>query len=131
MATDFLTAEEKTLIVADFGDLINDPEVGVDITYEVFVSKGAFNPSTGQVTLTFTSFPLRAFRSALRDREIAESGGLYQSGDVRYLIRRSDVVAPKKDDRIIDGIKTRYVIEVGTDVSDTFHAVVGRNLSGI
>ena len=131
MATDFLTVEEKALIVADFGDLIDDTEVGVTVTYQVFVSKGAFDPATGQIALTFTSSSLRTFRSALRDREVQESGGLYQSGDVRYLIKRSDITSPKKDDRIVDGAITRYVIEAGTDVSDTFHAIVCRNLGGV
>lgn len=129
MATDFLTAKEKTLITDDFNDLISDASIGVSITYRPFSSKAAFSPSTGRVVETFASDQtVNAFREPLSDHEIEVSNGKYQVGDWRYMIRVTDVATPKKDDRVIDGSTTRYVVNWGTDPLRVFHALVVRNI---
>lgn len=129
MATDFLTANEKTLMTDDFADLVGDASVGVSITYRPFSSKGSFSPSTGQVAETYsTDQTINAFRVPITEREIENSGGKYQSGDWRYLIKVGNVATPKKDDRIIDGSITRYVIGFVTDPSRIYHSIIVRNL---
>lgn len=129
MATDFLTTREKTLITDDFNDLISDASVGVSITYRPFSSKAAFAPSTGKVAETYsTDQTINTFRTPISEQEIADSAGKYQVGDWRYLIRVADVATPKKDDRIIDGSITRYLISFGTDSLRIYHSIVARNL---
>lgn len=129
MATDFLTAVEKTLMTDDFNDLIGDASVGVSITYRPFSSKAAFAPSTGKVVETYsTDQTINAFRAPVSEREIATSGGKYQAGDWRYLIRVADVATPKKDDRIIDGSITRYIVGFTTDPLRIMHSITVRSL---
>ena len=128
MALDFLTAREKTLITGDFSDLVADTQIGVAITYKAFSSKGAFSPTTGKVTETYTDSSINAFRMPLSDREVRDSGGKYQVGDYRYFIRVSDIATPKKDDRVVDGSVTRYVITWSVDPLRVFHSLVARNL---
>lgn len=129
MATDFLTANEKTLITADFKDFIGDASIGISITYRPFSSKGAFAPSTGKVAETYsTDQTINAFRAPISDREIEASGGKYQAGDWRYMIRVADVATPKKDDRIIDGTITRYVVSFTTDPLRIYHSLIVRNI---
>ena len=130
MSTDFLTIEEKQLMVDDFHDMINDDQVGISITYKTFVSKGVFDPITGKVVPVFTDTVIQAIRMPITEKEVSDSGGRYQAGDLRYLIRTVDVPAPKKDDRLVDGVATRYVIESSTDTLRVFHSVIVRNLSG-
>lgn len=129
MATDFITVNEKTLITDDFTDLVGDDSVGVSITYRPFSSKGAFSPSTGKVVETYAADQtINAFRVPVTEREIENSGGKYQAGDWRYLIKVADVATPKKDDRVIDGSITRYVIGFTSDSLRIFHSIVVRNL---
>lgn len=129
MATDFLTTKEKTLFTDDFNDLISDASIGVSITYRPFSSKAAFAPSTGKVAETYSADQtINAFRVPLSEREIEVSGGKYQAGDWRYLIRVTDVATPKKDDRIVDSTIVRYVIGFTTDPLRIYNSVIVRNL---
>lgn len=129
MATDFLTANEKTLFTNDFKDLIGDPSIGVSITYRPFSSKGTFAPSTGKVVETYgADQTINAFRAPISEREIEASGGKYQAGDWRYMIRVADVATPKKDDRIVDSTIVRYVTLFSSDPLRIFHSVIVRNV---
>lgn len=129
MPTDFLTANEKTLFTNDFKDLIGDASIGISVTYRPFSSKGTFSPSTGKVVETYAADQtINSFRAPLSEREIETSGGKYQAGDWRYLIRVADVATPKKDDRIIDSTIVRYVIGFSSDPLRIMHSIVVRNL---
>lgn len=127
---DFLTAREKTLITEDFGDLTNDTQTGISVTYKSFTSKAAFNPQSGSIVSTYASSTIQAFRSPLTDKEVFESGGRYQLGDIRYLVAVSDISNPKKDDEITDSGKLRLVYEHSTDPLSIFHSIIARNLKG-
>lgn len=128
MATDFVTAEELTLITNDFADLVADTQVRTAITYKVFVSKGTFDPATGKETETFTSLSINSFKYSINEEEINASGGKYQLGDYRYMIQVSDITTPKKDDQIVDGSATKYIVTYGTDILGVFHAIVARDI---
>lgn len=128
MATDFLTANEKAMITNDVSDLTSDTQISVAVTYQAFTSRGAFDPTTGQVVETYTESSIRAIRVPIGAREVAASNGMFQVGDYRYFIRSADVATPKKDDRIVDGSDTRYVVSFSTDPLGVFHAVVARSL---
>lgn len=129
MATDFLTANEKTLFTNDFKDIIGDASIGISITYRPFSSKGAFAPSTGKVAETYsTDQTINSFRAPVSDKEIESSGGKYQAGDWRYMIRVADVAIPKKDDRIVDGTITRYVVSWTSDPLRIYHSLIVRNI---
>ena len=125
---DFVTAEEKTLITNDFADLVGDAQTQVAITYKVFSSRGSFNATTGVVSETYTSSNINTFRFPLSEKEIRDSGGVYQAGDYRYMMQTADIATPKKDDRIIDGSVTRYPFEWSTDPLNIFHVLVARKL---
>lgn len=129
MPTDFVTANEKTLMTADFKDLIGDASVGVSITYQPFSSKAAFSGTTGKVVETYgANQTINAFRAPLTDEEIANSNGKYQVGDWRYMIRTADVATVKKDDRLVDSGTTRYVVNFAYDPLYIFHSLVVRNI---
>ena len=129
MPTDFLTANEKTLFTNDFKDFIGDASIGISITYRPFSSKGDFAPSTGKVVETYsTDQTINSFRAPVSDKEIENSGGKYQAGDWRYMIRVADVATPKKDDKIIDSGVTRYIMGFTHDPLRIFWALMARNL---
>ena len=125
---DYVTVEERQLITDDFSDLVGDAECQVAITYRVFVSRGTFNPATGIISETYTNSSINSFRFPLREDEIINSGGIYQKGDYRYMMRVSDIATPKKDDRLIDGSVTRYPFEWSTDPLNIFHVLVARKI---
>ena len=129
MATDFLTAAEKSQMRADLLDLVQDPQVGGTIRYDSFVSRGAFSPTTGQVSETYAGTWVDMMRFDLMEPELASSGGQFQFGDSRYMIPVAQVGIIKKDDRIFDDV-TRYVVRSSTDAAYIFHAVIVRNLAG-
>jgi hypothetical protein len=123
---DFLTAEEKLLMQTDATDLIGDLELSPPITYRAHGGQ-TFVPSTGQVIVTWTDFTIGAIRNELSAREVAASNGLYQMGDLRFLIRRSLLpVTPDKEDRIIvDGV-TYEIVSWGSDPIELFWRMVAR-----
>lgn len=125
---DFLDASERTLIQQDVRDLTMDPELGGTILYRSFVSRGTFDPNTGGVVSVFAGTWTYTYRMAIGEEEITASGGYYQHGDYRYYFSPMDIGLPKKDDRIIDGPHTRYVVGFSTDSVQAFHVVVVRNL---
>lgn len=128
MATDFLTGIEKTLMTDDFADFVGDGQIRVSITYKAFSSKGTFSPSGGSVAITYSDSTVNAIRIPISDREIELSNGKYQVGDYRYMIKVSDIATPKKDDRIVDGSITRFLVSWTTDLLRIFHSIVTRNL---
>ena len=125
---DFVTSEEKTLITQDFADLVGDTDCNTAITYKTFVSRGAFDAATGQVSETYTDSSINSFRFPMTEAEIKNSGGAYQKGDYRYMVQTADITTPKKDDKIVDGSVTRYPFDWSTDVLNIFHTIVARKL---
>ena len=127
MATDFLTAKERTLISNDVTDLLADPQITTSITYKTLTSRGGFSVS-GTITETFSSKTIASFKVPFSQRERELEGARYQVGDERYLIRVSDIAAPKKDDRVLEGTKEMYLFESVKDPLGLFHSIVVRNL---
>ena len=115
----------------DFAALIGDTEVSVELTYQAFSTQGTYSPTTAKRTSTFTNKVIRAFRAPLGIREINQSGGQYQMGDVRYLIAVADVEKPQKNDQIREGTETREVVSSLSDAiggGSIFHSIVARQL---
>lgn len=129
MATDFLTAAEKALMQQDMLDLAQDPQTGGTIRYDSFVSRGAFSPTTGQVSETYAGTWVNAMRFDLMETELSFSFGHFQFGDSRYMIPVAQVGVIKNDDRIFDDV-TRFVVRSSTDAAQLYHAVIVRNLAG-
>jgi hypothetical protein len=121
---DFLTPDELSLIQGDFTDLIEDTQVGVSVTYQTLTGLGAYSRTTQSKTPTFTSATVSAFRAPITEAE----EGLAQIGDYRYLISVTDIAAPKKDDRIVDGTSTRFVVESRQTPIPVFHSVLVRDV---
>lgn len=112
----------------DLLDLTQDPQIGGTIRYDSFVSRGAFSPTTGQVSETYAGTWVNMMRFDLMEPELELSGGRFQFGDSRYMIPVAQVGVVKKDDRIFDNV-VRYVVRSSTDAAQLFHAVIVRNLA--
>lgn len=128
MATDFLTAVEKTLITDDVADLVADAQMKVSLTYKAFTSIGTFDPATGKKAETYTNSSINAVRFPISEREVERSVGKYQVGDYRYLIQQADIATPTKSDRIVDGSITKFLVSWISDPLSIFHSVVARSL---
>ncbi len=127
---DFLSAEEKSLMVSDFPDIVTDPSIGGTITYRRYMSRGDFDPATGEVVDTFANQWIHAIRAPVSERQLQLSNGQYQTGDIRYMIKYADIAAPGKDDLIVDDGKTMHAIDILTDPLRIFHSVICRNVRG-
>ena len=130
MALDFLTAAERELIKSDFHDLTTDPQVAVPLTYQRYTGRGAFVPGTGIVE-TYAGSAITAFRAPISEFEIAESAGVYQVGDYRYLIEAASIgYGANTKDRIIDGAVTRFVVNFDNDPiqGSVFYSTVARDV---
>jgi hypothetical protein len=121
---DFLTSDELSLVQGDFASLIADPEVCAEITYQTLTGRGTFDRSTQQRIPTFSNCLISAFRAPIEEG----TEGNAQIGDYRYLISIEDVEAPKKDDRIIDGDSTRFVVATRSTPIPLFHSVLVRDV---
>lgn len=125
---DVLNAEELQQI-RDFAQaVIDDPQLSGSITYQSFVGRGTFDPLLGKVAQTFAGTWVHTYSRPITDHEVKMANGHYQTGDWFYYIAPRDVVLPKKDDRIVDGGRTRYVYEFTTDSIKTFHVIVARDI---
>ncbi len=132
---DFVMPSEVALIQADAHGVVADPQLGVSITYRSYQSR-TFTPSTGVWTPTYADqstivdgSPLRAIRSLINAREAAASQGIYQAGDVRYLITRADLLTvPGTDDRVVEGAYTYDMVDWQSDPVSAFWRLVMRRV---
>lgn len=127
---DFLTTEEKALMVSDFSDIITDPSIGGTINYKRYANRKDFDVTTGELETGFTNNWIYAIRAPVSEKQLQLSNGQYQTGDIRYMIKYTDITAPSKDDRIVDEGKTMYAIDILTDPLRIFHSVICRNVRG-
>jgi len=124
--TDFLTPEELSQIGADVVDLFADSQLSVAITYRDFQSR-TFTPGTGAATPTYTDYAIRAIRNMVPSREVQASQGLFQQGDLRFIIARQLLaVSPDKEDLIVDGSMTYNLVSWDTDPIAQLWRVVAR-----
>jgi protocatechuate 3,4-dioxygenase beta subunit len=128
VALDFLNTDELGQIREDLMGLVTDPQTGGSVIYQSFVSKGSFNPNTGGVPLVFAGTWVDMYRRPISEFEVENSGGRYQVGDYIYYAPVEILILPKKDDRLVDGGQTRYVVSFTTDSIEVFHSLVCRNL---
>lgn len=124
---DFLDDAELALIRQDVRDLTQDTQIGGTVIYQSWVSKGTFDPNTSTISTIYAGTWVPTYKMPVSENEVIESDGHYQMGDYRYYFSYLDIIAPKKDDRIIDGT-TRYVVGFTTDSIKAFHSIVMRNL---
>lgn len=105
--TDFLFPEEQAQIADDMVAFFADPQFAGPITYRDYQSQ-TFTPSVGTVVATYTDYSLNARFNQMPDRQVVASQGLYQAGDLIFMIARSLLpVIPDKEDRIVtlsDGV---------------------------
>ena len=125
---DFLTQAELDLIRSDALSLVTDPQLSGSVIYQSFVGRGTFDPSTGKIVQTFAGTWVNSYKRLLTESEIDPTQGRYQLGDYIYYALVTQITLPKKDDRLIDGAHTRYVLEYSTDSIAVYHALVCRNV---
>lgn len=126
---DFLFPNERLLILQDVADLTTDPSVGVSVTYRRLTGR-SFTPSTGANTPTYTDTALRAVRNMVSAQQVAVSNGLYQMGDVRYMIERAALTGdPIKEDLVVEGGVTYGLVSVDSDPLSAFWRLVARRVT--
>lgn len=128
MALEFLTPAELVQLRDDLQSLVTDPQVGGSVIYQSFMSRGTFDPNNGKITQNFAGTWINTYKRLLTESEIDPTAGRYQLGDYIYYAPMTQIILPKKDDRLIDGVHTRYVLEYSTDSIAIFHAIVVRNV---
>lgn len=126
---DFLSTSELAGIEQDVSNLMDDSHVTVVLTYRDFQS-ATRTPSTGAYTATYQDTQIRGVRTSLSAREIAAGAGLYQVGDIMFLVAQSDlpnVAAPTREDRLqIEGTTYELVHWAGDPLSRTWRLVARR-----
>lgn len=111
LTTDFVSAGELTEIQAVVGEVMDDVQVRTSVTYRDYTG-ATHTPRTGAYTPAYTDTTCGAIRSDLGAREIAVSGGLYEQGDVTFLLAQADVaVTPTREDRVVCDSLTYEVID--------------------
>lgn len=127
---DYLTVPERTLMETDAIGVATDPSLGVPLTYRDFQGT-TFNPATGAHTDTFTDYVLTALRTRVTDREIIAGAGLYQRGDVRFMIPLGSLsIVPEKEDRITDASGNVYeLLSWDRDALSVFMVFVARKVT--
>ena len=101
---DLLTEEELEIIRADLRDILEDEQYSVKILYRRLVSQSV-NLSTGVPTKVIVDTEIRAVTGSLSIREVANSGGLLQVGDVFFLFDPAKLPAyPEGDDQILQEV---------------------------
>lgn len=126
---DMLLAAERTEISDSLADLIDDTHVSAAITYRDWQSKTR-TPSTGAFTNTYTDYSIRAVRGELSAREVQAGAGLYQVGDIEFMIAQSDLsITPHREDRITSGSTTYEVIDWKADPLDMTWTVIARRVA--
>lgn len=123
---DFLSTEELAQINADVVDLLGDTQLSVAITFRDYQSR-VFTPSTGVTVATYADYSIRAIRNAVPAREVQASLGLYQAGDLRFIISRALLpITPNKEDLIVDGASTYNLISWDSDPISQLWRIVAR-----
>ena len=126
--TDYLTAREATDITNDVADLMDDTNVSRSITYRDYQSVSR-TITTGAYTTTYTDSEIRGIRTELSAREVRAGEGLYQMGDLRYVLAQSDLsVTPVREDRIVDGTTTYELIAWSADPINVVWTVIARRV---
>ena len=109
--------------------LVNDLDIGLSVVYRSFQGE-TFTPSTGAGTSTFTDYTIQIIQNAISAGEIRAAGGLYQMGDIRFLIARSTLpVSPSKEDLILLGAETYNLVKWDTDPLNLLWRLVARKVS--
>lgn len=127
---DFLSAEEKAMMVSDWSDIVTDPSIGGTVNYRKYLNRADFDAATGNLETGFGNKWMYAIRAPISEKQLQLSNGQYQTGDIRYMIRYTDMPDPSKDDRIVDEGKAMYAIDILTDPLRIFHSVICRNVRG-
>lgn len=126
---DFLTAGELALIRGDVTDLTSDVQINATITYRAFQSR-TFTPSTGEYTLTYTDTVLGAIRNEVPMSEVVASDGLYERGDLKFIINRPLLPSePGKEDRILDGSTVYDLVTWDSDPISALWRIVARKVA--
>ena len=120
--TDFLTADELSMIRSESKAVIEDEQMSVVIIYRRLIGS-VFNPSTGTTTPTWTEITMRGFRTEFDFRDMAMSGGSIRVGDHMFLFDPVLLQAmPKPDDRVLEIVTKNGQVSL-TNNSATLHGI--------
>jgi len=127
--TDFLSTTEVADIERDVSDLMDDVHLSVVLTYRDFLSMTR-TVSTGAFTPAYQDTQIRGIRNEVSAREVAAGAGLYQVGDIAFLVAQSDlpnVTAPVREDRLqVEGTTYELVHWSGDPISRLWRLIARR-----
>lgn len=129
LTPEFLTPNERALILSDITTLMADVEISRPVAYHS-VQGRTFSPSTGTYTPIETVTAMRMVRNELSSQEVEASRGLYQQGDIRFLAERAAFAAdPGKEDVIVDNGATFNLVSWDSDPLSAFWRIVARQVA--
>jgi len=115
-----LTSQEIADITSDIHEIVTDVELSTRITYRLagVTAETSYDPTTQAIPSMFSTSSVSAFKGTYSLDEAAQSGGLIEYGDVKFIVMRSHVTG------ILGTID--QVFESGSSVqSGTTYQVVG------
>lgn len=116
------------MIAGDVVDLMGDPSLAVTITYKAFQSR-TFTPETGASTVTYADTTLGAIRNEIPSKEVQAAAGLYQQGDLRFIIARAQLIpAPGREDLILDAGIVYNLVAWDSDPVSALWRIVARKV---
>jgi len=118
-----MDSRELAAMQAEVSSLLTDTTTATTATWK---STGVrvYDPRSGTAALNETSTSASVWISHLSARELSELGDA-QIGDVRILVRASDVI-PAVDDRVVTAATTYSIYRVETGPLSTHSVAYGR-----
>jgi len=122
----FMTARERDLIRNDAHALVTDAMMSFPATYRDFQGS-TFSPTLGTSVDSYIDLSITVHRGSVSAEEIAAAAGLYQRGDVRFLVERSMLmIPPAREDRIVVGTQTYELLDWASDPINALWAITAR-----
>lgn len=87
-----LTNGDVAGIIADVRNVITDDTISTDITFMLAGATSGWSPTSQLIpSAMYTESSVSAFRGSYTLREVEESGGLIEFGDVKFIMMNDDV----------------------------------------
>lgn len=125
---DFLSATDLETVRSADELLLSNPQLRKAITYRRHTGS-SYDPETGEENPSEKTTELDVLAGRVRAREVRRSGGLFEVGDHKFLIRKGELKGrpPTKDDEIDLSNGTRLeVVFWQEDPMDSLYLVAAR-----
>lgn len=128
-APDFLTATELSEISSAIQALAGDAQLNRSIVYRKVTSVGTYDPATGTQTPNTSTSTVSGLVSEVSLREVQNSNGILQVGDLKVWIPQSDLAGPlSTDDRLSIAGVNHMILQVTEDPTQTVWRLTARRM---